>query len=101
MEITVRLFAHFLENLPGKDGGREAVIPLSEGTTVAHLIKGLGISAELPKVILVNGQMKEPDEELRDGDLVSIFPPVAGGSSSQNENVTVHGVSFPTIGGVF
>ena len=79
MKITVRLFAHFLNHLPDRSEGREAVIPLTQGKTVAHLIEQLGISPELPKVILVNGQIRGLGDELHDGDRISILPPAAGG----------------------
>ena len=79
MKITVRLFAHFLSHLPNKEGGRESVITLSAGSTIAHLMEHLRLPAELPKVILVNGTQKDAKDELYDGDIVSIFPPLGGG----------------------
>ena len=33
----------------------------------------------IPKIIIVNGLQKGADEFLKDGDTLSVFPPVAGG----------------------
>jgi molybdopterin converting factor small subunit len=33
----------------------------------------------MPKIILVNGVHGKNDQVLKEGDVVSIFPPVAGG----------------------
>lgn len=79
MKIMVRLFAYFLGYLPDKSNRREVMFTLAHGGTVAHLFELLGISPDLPKVILVNGLLKSLEDELQDGDIVSIFPPMAGG----------------------
>ena len=79
MKIHLRLFAHFRSHLSDEQGGRESLITMANGQTIAHLIEQLGIPLDLPKVILLNGMQKGLEDELHDGDTVSIFPPVAGG----------------------
>jgi molybdopterin converting factor small subunit len=79
MEIDLRLFASLRKKLPSEVRGK-ASIPLEEGATIADLIKKMDIPEHLAQMVLVNGnQEKERTLTLKDGDVVSIFPPVAGG----------------------
>lgn len=41
----------------------------------------LGIPGDLARVALVNGRDVEPGDRLAPGDVVTIFPPLAGGSA--------------------
>ena len=93
MKITLRTFADFREIL----GFREKEIPLSEGETVGGLLKGLckvhpGLqrklfdeAAELKPYVIVlkNGRnvasLQHLDTVITDGDVIALFPPVAGG----------------------
>lgn len=47
--------------------------------TVAEMLKRLSIPENLEKIVLVNEKYRDPNYELKDGDIVKIFPPVAGG----------------------
>jgi molybdopterin converting factor small subunit len=62
--------------------GKRATIDVEDGLTVRALIERLAIPPELAQMVLVNGQdvAREQQRVLQDGDTVSIFPPVAGGS---------------------
>jgi molybdopterin converting factor small subunit len=49
--------------------------------TAAQLVRSLGIPDDLPRMILVNGLDAVLEGTLlRDGDVVSVFPPLAGGT---------------------
>ena len=74
MEIKVRLFATLREN---RD--KELQLSLSEGVTPADIFVKLEIAKEDVAILLVNGRDGNPDQTLKDGDVVSIFPPVGGG----------------------
>lgn len=79
MKIEVRLFS-FLCQLLGKEGNRYSChMEIGEGTTCADLLSVLHVPQDLPKVILVNGMVKEEKYLLQEGDEVSILPPVEGG----------------------
>jgi len=79
MKIEVKLFS-FLCSLFGKDGNRYSFnMEIEEGTTCADLLKILHIPQDLPKVILINGMVKEEKYLLQEGDEVSILPPIEGG----------------------
>jgi molybdopterin converting factor small subunit len=79
MEIELRLFANLRKKLPPEVRGK-ARVPLKEGAIIADLLREMDIPERLAQMVLVNGtQEKEVTLTLNDGDVVSIFPPVAGG----------------------
>ena len=43
------------------------------------LVKELGLPEDIPKIVIVNKGLVDFDYVLKDGDKVSIFPPLAGG----------------------
>jgi molybdopterin converting factor small subunit len=53
-----------------------------ERATVQALMKALRVPDELAKIVLVNGQHASEDSFLTDGDIVTVFPPLIGGCSS-------------------
>lgn len=81
MKVRLQLFASLSRYLPG-GGGEEsqgAALVLPEGTTLGALVQRLGVPDEVPRINLVNGRDAEAEQVLRDGDVVSLFPPLAGG----------------------
>ena len=77
MRIGVRLQLNFKDMTPhGEDLFHMEAAP---GTTVAEVLKALGIPDSTPKVIIVNGRAAGPTRELTEGDQLTLFPPVAGG----------------------
>lgn len=74
MEIEVRLFATFREGREKKQR-----IKISENTTLLDIIKLLNIDEEDVAIMLLNGRDGTSDRLLKDGDVVSLFPPVGGG----------------------
>ena len=81
MRVEVRLFATLAAFLPpdGRDGAAELEIP--EGSTVAEVARRLGIPPDLGRVVLVNGRDVGSEAPLAALDVVTIFPPLAGGAS--------------------
>lgn len=81
MKIEVKLFASLRRHLPpGSEGGRRS-LEVEDRLTVEGLIQKLEIPMELAQLVLVNGENIERNfkRPLQDGEVVSIFPPVAGG----------------------
>lgn len=74
MEVKVRLFATFRE---GRE--KEIIMNLPEGSTPTDIIKKLNINKEEIAILLINGRDGDFVVELKEGDVVSIFPPVGGG----------------------
>ena len=74
MQIKVRLFATL------RDGrGKELMMDLDSGSTPQMIIDILEIRREEVAILLVNGMDGKFEQQLKDGDTVSIFPPVGGG----------------------
>jgi molybdopterin synthase sulfur carrier subunit len=83
VRVEVRLFANLTAFLPphSKDGVVEFEIP--EGSTVADVTRRLGIPSDLARVVLVNGFDAGAEAPLAPRDVITIFPPLAGGSLSR------------------
>ena len=81
MRVEVRLFATLTAFLPAdnRDGATELEIP--EGSTIADVTQRLGIPPDLARVVLVNGRDVGSDAPLAPRDVLTIFPPLAGGAS--------------------
>ena len=80
MTIEVHLFATLARYLPsGSDGGR-AVLEVPDGATVDDVARLLGIPDAMARIALVNGREPAPRVRLASSDVVTLFPPLAGGA---------------------
>ncbi len=80
MQVELRLLASMRRRLPEKDRDRgKTVFDMSDGTTCRDLLVKADIWGRSTLVVLVNGRYAAPDRELSGGDVVTVFPPVAGG----------------------
>jgi len=79
MTIELRLFGGLRTYLPEGSEGFSCQMALKEGTTVGDLLHKVKIPQEISKIILVNAVHAEVGQVLKEGDKVSVFPPVAGG----------------------
>ena len=72
--IEVRFFATL------RDGrGKVTEIPAEEVSTAGELLNRFNIPAEEVSILLINGFHSKPEDPVKDGDVVSLFPPVGGG----------------------
>lgn len=74
MNITVKLFATFRF---GRFATETKQYPPS--TQVSEIIDELQIPDSEISMIMLNGRHAGPDQQLRDGDSLALFPLVAGG----------------------
>lgn len=76
--VELRMLGEFRRLLPEKyrESGR-VTLDLPEGVTREELFEMAGIAVHEPLAVLVNGRHAEPGSALEDGDVVSVFPPVA------------------------
>ena len=79
MTVTVELFATLGRYLPAAARNGGAHVELESGSTVADLVRALGIPAGLESVALVNGHECDDSHLLVEGDTVTLYPPLAGG----------------------
>ena len=83
MKVEIRLFASLRSKMP--DGKGKGELELDEGACLSDVLAKLEIPPELSQMTLVNGQHCPAEKEWRDqklladGDVVSVFPPLAGG----------------------
>lgn len=78
MYVSVELFAFLEKYYPDDKKGSKKIL-LAEESTIAILIKKLGIPDNLPLLILVNGQQSDKTSILKDNDDIFMFLPVEGG----------------------
>ena len=72
--IEVRVFATLRQ-------GREKITLLPAGgfPTASDVLRQLGIPAEAVSILLINGFHSKPENPVKDGDILALFPPVGGG----------------------
>jgi sulfur-carrier protein len=80
VKVEVRLFATLASFLPAHSRDGAAELELPEGSTVTEVTRCLGIPPDLARVVLVNGRDIGPEARLAARDVVTIFPPLAGGA---------------------
>ncbi len=84
MQITFKLYASLGEYLPAdKRRGNEMTLDVPEGSTVSSVTGPFNLPDKLVHLVLVNGHYIPPDQRgtrpLVEGDVLAIWPPVAGG----------------------
>ena len=72
--IEVRFFATLRQGR-----GKNAEVPAEEVATALDLFRRFDIPAEEVSILLINGFHSKPEDPVKDGDVVSLFPPVGGG----------------------
>jgi molybdopterin converting factor small subunit len=79
MNIEVKLFANFREFLPPGFRGYSVFLDVEEGTTIGQILEMLKIPESIPMITLVNGIHQKFEDPMHANDVLSLFPPVAGG----------------------
>ena len=83
MQIYIEFYASLMQYLPSGKSRFRREIRVDEALPVSKLIEQFHIPTKMAHIVLVNGHFvdadKRADRELVEGDVVSIWPPVAGG----------------------
>ena len=84
MNITFKLFATLTDYLPAEARrSNEVVLDVAQDTPINQIIEPFGMPPKLVHLVLVNGKYIKPEDRdtttLVDGDVLAIWPPVAGG----------------------
>ncbi|NML14735.1 sulfur carrier protein ThiS [Azohydromonas caseinilytica] len=84
MRITFKLYASLTEYLPPEARRGNAVqLDLPEGCTIAQAVEPYGLPMKLVHLVLVNGSFVPAEQRatraLVEGDVLAIWPPIAGG----------------------
>lgn len=83
MHIKLKLFATLTDYLPSNAAKNELMLAVNERTTIDHLIEQFNLPRNLVHLVLINGFYISPEERssktFREGDVLAIWPPIAGG----------------------
>lgn len=80
MKVEVRLFATLGRYLPPGVSGDRVTLEVPDRTTVGQIMASLRVPEDLDRLQVVNGHDAVPEHILKDGDVLSAFPPLAGGA---------------------
>jgi sulfur-carrier protein len=84
MKITFKLFASLTDYLP-HEARRSNILALEvdSGASISQIIEPFGMPQKLVHLVLVNGTYIAPEKRLTqtliEGDVLAIWPPIAGG----------------------
>jgi molybdopterin converting factor small subunit len=81
LKIRLRLFAHLADYLPPDADGDGVTLELPDDARVSAVLSSLRIPERVPFLSVVNGLEVEDSQPLHDGDELTIFPPLSGGSA--------------------
>jgi sulfur carrier protein ThiS len=84
MRITLKLYATLTDYLPAAARrDNQLLLDVDESATIASLVAPFQIPPRLVHLVLLNGLFVPPEERaartFRDGDVLAIWPPIAGG----------------------
>jgi sulfur carrier protein ThiS len=84
MKITLKLFASLTDYLPPESKYTNIVaLEIGPDTTIGQLVEQYRLPEKLVHLVLVNGSYvapeKRPTQTLNEGDVLAIWPPIAGG----------------------
>jgi len=84
MKITLKLFASLTDYLPATSKYTNIVeLEVTDGATITEVTEPYHLPEKLVHLVLVNGRYIAPEQRasqvLVDGDVLAIWPPIAGG----------------------
>jgi molybdopterin synthase sulfur carrier subunit len=79
LKVEIRLFANLAKLLPPGSQKKRATMTIRKGMTVDELLGKLSLPKKVTNIVMINGALGDRETELKEGDVVSVFPPIAGG----------------------
>lgn len=79
MNVRIKLFSYLAKLLPPGSQNNTAEIIIEEGVTVEDLLNMLNVPNDTTNVVLVNRKYQDRKTMLKEGDTVTVFPPITGG----------------------
>jgi molybdopterin converting factor small subunit len=84
MQITFKLFASLTDYLPPEARYTNIVqLDVAPEASISQIIEPFGLPAKMVHLVLINGKYIEPEKRLTqtlaEGDVLAIWPPIAGG----------------------
>lgn len=84
MKITFKLFASLTDYLPMEARYSNVLeLDIAPDASISQIIEPYGLPPKLVHLVLINGKYIEPEKRLTqhlvEGDVLAIWPPIAGG----------------------
>jgi thiamine biosynthesis protein ThiS len=83
LQVTLKLFASLGSFLPTGSMKNKAEVDVESDTTILALLDRHNVPREKCHLVLLNGVFYAPEDRattaLKEGDVVAVWPPVAGG----------------------
>lgn len=79
MQVEIRLFATFRQYLPKGSQGFSCKKTFEKRISVDEIADEIKLPPDIPRITIVNGNSVSGNYILKDGDVLSIFPLIAGG----------------------
>lgn len=80
MIIQVKIFSTLKHHVPNSDKRLDDdKWEVTEGATVSQVLDMLSLPEEEAKILLINGRHANRESILNEGDVLHVFPPMAGG----------------------
>ena len=83
MQINIEFYASLMQYLPAGKSRHRREVHVDDGLRLNRLIEQYHIPEKMAHIVLVNGHFVNTDQrvecELMENDVVSVWPPVAGG----------------------
>ena len=84
MQITFKLFASLTDYLPPEARYTNIVqLDVAPEASISQIIEPFGLPVKMVHLVLINGKYIEPEKRLTqtlaEGDVLAIWPPIAGG----------------------
>ena len=84
MHITLKLFASLTDYLPPEARYTNILqLEVAPEATISQIIEPFGLPPKMVHLVLINGRYIKPDKRLTqtlvEGDVLAIWPPIAGG----------------------
>jgi sulfur carrier protein ThiS len=83
MKITFKLYASLAEHLPAGTRHNRVELEVPPEASILQIIEPYGMPPKLVHLVLVNGVFIPPEQRaertLAEGDVLAIWPPIAGG----------------------
>jgi molybdopterin converting factor small subunit len=78
MRVTVETYG--LKRGLIADERRKVDVDIEQNATVLEVLRKVGVQVDLPWNASLNGTLADPSDQVSEGSLILVFPPISGGS---------------------